>query len=419
MAPIRFALRLAFLFLLTGPLIAVRAAAPPEPTPTILVHVMPWYEGKRDNGRWGWHWTMNHFQPDRVQGKDRREIASHFYPEIGPYDSADPAVLDYQTLLMKVAGIDGVIIDWYGFDAVNDYPSIHQRTLVLVDAVKRRGLKFALCYEDRVVRTVAERDKLAPDQATERAATHLRFAADHWFTDPAYVQWDEKPLLMAFGPDYLTPPQWRTALGGLKPQPAFFTLHERKDPAVGSFAWPPMWASKNGKLAVTDLDAYLDRFARQPGAKIPCAFPGFHDIYAEAGERPTYGFLDAQDGETFQHTLDRALASKSPIVQVATWNDYGEGTGIEPTREFGTRYLAMIQGARRRLPGQGFPFGVDDLQLPGRIFDLLGRNAPGSRGREAIDAAVRAIDAGDPRQATIALDRLTPSPAPRAKGSSY
>ena len=411
MSPIKFALFLLLISSLASPLSRAKAAAPPNPPPTILVHVMPWYEANRDKGQWGWHWTMNHFHPDQIKENDRREIASHSYPAIGPYDSADPNVLDYQTLLMKVAGIDGVIIDWYGLDAVNDYLLIHERALALIAAVKRRGLKFAICYEDRVIRTVAERDKLTPEQATEHAATHLRFVADHWFADPSYVQWDGKPLLMAFGPDYLTQPQWQAAFGGLKPPPAFFTLHERKDPAVGSFAWPPMWASRNGKLRQADLDAYLERFARQPGAKIPCAFPGFHDIYAEAGERPSYGFLDARDGKTFQHTLEKAHQLKSPIVQIATWNDYGEGTGIEPTREFGTRYLEVIQQARRRWTGQAFPFKTADLELPGRIYQQMGLNAPGSRGLPAIEAAIQAIDSGDPQRATVELNRMTLSPA--------
>ena len=407
MPPIKFVFCLALFFSLAGSIIPARGAESSDQRPMILVHVMPWYVATPDKGQWGWHWTMNHFHPDRIKDKNRREIASQFYPEIGPYDSADPAVLEYQTLLMKVAGIDGVIIDWYGLDAVNDYPLIHQRTLALIAAVKRRGLKFAICYEDRVIRTVAERDKLTFDQATNRAATHLRFAADHWFHDPAYVQWDGKPLLMAFGPDYLTPPQWQAALSDLKPQPAFFSLHELKGPAIGSFAWPPMWASKDGKLSRTDLDAYLDRFARQPGAKIPCAFPGFYDIYAEAGERPTYGYLDAQDGKTFQHTLDCALLLKTPIVQVATWNDYGEGTGIEPTREFGNRYLRMIQQARRKMVDKAFPFSLDHLELPGRIYHQFGRNAPGSNGRQSLETAIKAIDAGDPQSAKRELDHMS------------
>jgi len=48
-------------------------------------------------------------------------LASHFIPLTGPYDSSDEAVLDYQVQLMKLSGIDGVIVDWYGNANVNDY----------------------------------------------------------------------------------------------------------------------------------------------------------------------------------------------------------------------------------------------------------------------------------------------------------
>lgn len=79
----------------------------------ILAHYMPWYTAKPYNSHWGWHWTMNHFDPERVVNGER-ELASHYRPLIGPYDSGDPHVLEYHLLLMKLAGIDGVIIDWYG-----------------------------------------------------------------------------------------------------------------------------------------------------------------------------------------------------------------------------------------------------------------------------------------------------------------
>jgi hypothetical protein len=80
-----------------------------QPRPQFLVHYMPWFESKPVSGAWGWHWTMNHFDPERSDPTGRRDVASHHYPLIGPYDSADPDVLEYHTLLMRVAGIDGVI----------------------------------------------------------------------------------------------------------------------------------------------------------------------------------------------------------------------------------------------------------------------------------------------------------------------
>src|ERR1035438_5153694 len=79
----------------------------------VMVYYMPWYAAKPFSGEWGRHWTMDHFNPDKVNASGEREIASWYYPLIGPYDSADPAVLEYHVLLMKLAGIDGVIVDWY------------------------------------------------------------------------------------------------------------------------------------------------------------------------------------------------------------------------------------------------------------------------------------------------------------------
>jgi len=45
--------------------------------PLVMVHYMPWYESKPFSGQWGWHWTMNHFDPDKGQ------LASQFHPLIG------------------------------------------------------------------------------------------------------------------------------------------------------------------------------------------------------------------------------------------------------------------------------------------------------------------------------------------------
>jgi Glycosyl hydrolase family 99 len=378
----------------------------------ILAHYMPWFESKPISGRWGWHWTMSHFDPDRSNSSGRRDIASHFYPLIGPYDSADPDVLDYHALLMKIAGIDGVIADWYGSEDFNDYAAIHRRTGLLFDTLGRRGLKFAVCYEDRVLKAMTERGKWTTEQAVEHARTHLRFCEENWFSRPQYATWDGKPLLLVFGPDFLGPSQWDVALSEIRPTPMFFTLHERKSPAIGSFSWPPMWASKDGELDAKELDAYLDRFSRQEGLKIGSAFPGFRDIYKEAGAQPSHGHLDARDGETFRHTLGRSTTSKCPVIQVATWNDFGEGTCIEPTREYGYRYLEAVQDARRRFADDPFPFRPDDLRLPLRVHHLRKRFAPSSPERKILDEAEALLFAADIPRASQKLDALEGAASP-------
>lgn len=68
------------------------SAAPPPPRRFLMAHYLPWFEARPFSSHWGWHWTMNHFNPERV-ADGQPEIASHYHPLIGPYDSADREAL--------------------------------------------------------------------------------------------------------------------------------------------------------------------------------------------------------------------------------------------------------------------------------------------------------------------------------------
>jgi hypothetical protein len=91
----------------------------PEPErPLLMAHYMPWYQTPSVSGYWGWHWTMEHFNPFRKDENGRPNIASYYLPLTGPYDSSDDALLEYQVLLMRLSGIDGVIVELITW---NDY----------------------------------------------------------------------------------------------------------------------------------------------------------------------------------------------------------------------------------------------------------------------------------------------------------
>jgi hypothetical protein len=101
------------------PLIAILLAASSHTSaaqekPLVLAHYMPWHASKAVSGKWGWHWTMDHFDPSIMLWDGKRQAASHDYPLIGLYDSSDDHALECHVLLMKLAGLDGVIVDWYG-----------------------------------------------------------------------------------------------------------------------------------------------------------------------------------------------------------------------------------------------------------------------------------------------------------------
>ena len=117
----------------------------PSPSPAagtkpVMVYYMPWYVAKPYTDTWGWHWTMDHFKPDAVNASGERQIASWYYPLIGPYDSADPDVIEYHVLLMKLAGIDGVIVDWYGSADFLDYARNDRVTARLFEFTRKAGI---------------------------------------------------------------------------------------------------------------------------------------------------------------------------------------------------------------------------------------------------------------------------------------
>ena len=356
-----------------------------ERRPLILAHYLPWYVAKPTSPVWGWHWTMNAFDPDKT-AKGGRAIASHYYPLVGPYDSADPAVLEYHLLLMKLAGIDGVVADWYGRADHLDYRLIHRNTEALLKACATLGLKFAVCYEDQTIPKLVAANKLPAADRVKQAKEDIAWLRQHWFTHPAYVRHGGKPLLLSFGADGLTDDEWTQALASSRDAVTYLSEHRRRPSAAGAFDWP---VPKNYPGA-------QERYYREVPAwtvAMPVAFPRFHDVYAEARVHASWGRIPDIGGRTLATTLERAFKSGAPFVQIATWNDWGEGTGIEPTQEFGYRDLETVQRLRRAYVDAAWPVKADDLRLPQRL--LLARRQPASSPRTAtLDAAAKLMANG-------------------------
>jgi hypothetical protein len=344
----------------------------------VMVHYMPWFVSKPYSGSWGWHWTMNYFNPDVTNANGEQQIASWYYPLIGPYDSADPAVLEYHVLLMKLAGIDGVIVDWYGMDSFNDYATNNLRTLALFNYTRKAGLKFSLCYEDATIKQETN-GFIAASAAITHAQQTLLYAETNFFTDASFLRLSNAPVLLNFGPQYFkNNSDWVSIFSVLDAtnRPAFFTEDNRLSPVGnGAFDWPPMWSSGGGtnRLTPARLQGYLASFQQNAAGWpdfVSSAFPRFHDIYAQAGVGASYGQLDDANGNTLTGTLSRAMTNNSAIVQIATWNDFGEGTIVEPTVDFGFRDLGIVQNLRRQYLDASFPYHTNDLTLALRFYNL-------------------------------------------------
>lgn len=332
----------------------------------VYAHYMPWFETPETStdGKWGQHWTMGNRNPDRTDAGGKREIASHYYPLIGPYASSDAVVLNYHVMLMKYAGIDGVMIDWYGTQDKYDYAANRRNTEELVKALDRAGLEFAIVYEDQTVKELPDNNA-----KVTQAIKDMSYLQNNFFKKKNYIKIDGKPLLMVFGPQGVTTaPDWTNVFGNLNPKPIFIVLNDHSHlannntikNAAGEYLWvqpdPETFYSRAG-----DFDYYIGG-----------AMPGFNDYYQEGDWGDGYTTYPDEGGALFTRQLKVVSDAGLDYLQISTWNDFGEGTNIEPAREYNYRYLTALQQFT------GVSYREDVLQQIYRWYELKQQHVNGS-----------------------------------------
>jgi hypothetical protein len=240
-------------------------------------------------------------------------------------------------------------------------------------------------------------------------------AQTNFFADTSYLRRpDHRPVLLNFGPSYFkSNDDWRGIFSVLEPtnRPAFFMLDQRLPIAEGGYDWPPMHLSQTngGVLTQKALEDYLDHFeasARSWPASISSAFPRFQDYYRQAGVGPSLGSLDDADGKTFRFTLTRALTNHSAMVQIVTWNDFGEGTVVEPTAEYGYRDLGVIQDLRRKHLDPAFQYRAEDFALALKFYQLRRKHEGSARASAKLDEVFAQVVSGELKSARAGIKAL-------------
>jgi len=222
--------------------------------------------------------------------------------------------------------------------------------------------------------------------------------------------------LLNFGPQFfVTNGDWENIFSvfSLANRPAFFTEDNRLPVSMGAFNWPPMWLSQapgtGGVLSGAALKNYLAEFDQKAlvwPAFISSAFPRFHDIYQRAGVRNYWGYLGDRHSETFRETLSRGMTNSSAIVQVVTWNDFGEGSVVEPTEEYGYRDLGMIQDFRRQYLQPGFSGSTNDLAVALQFYKLRRQHSTNQVISARLDQIFTNLVAGQIAPSKLQLDQL-------------
>ena len=243
------------------------------------------------------------------------------------YHSDDPQQIAGQVSEMMRRGIDGAIVDWYG----PDHGMSSRSTELLLKESERQGFQFGISVDGGPLK---ECQKKGCD-LTGFLLSELRYAENHFERSPSYIRFQGRPVVCFFDNDKY-PVDWNRIRSSLSLDPIFLFRNSGafdNPHADGAFSWlAPEMAKGNDPEALQYLDNFYDKARQHPDRFVMgSVYKGFDDSRASwsSGRRIREGCQTWHD--TF-NVINRHFSAKHqlPALLIVTWNDYEEGTAIEP-----------------------------------------------------------------------------------------
>jgi hypothetical protein len=251
------------------------------------------------------------------------------YPLLGRYSSDEGEVMRTQIRWAKEASIDGFIVSWKSTEALN------RRLEKLVAIADAEDFKLAVVYEGL--------DYERNPQPVERVAADLDFFLDRYATDKAFDMFG-KPLIIWFGTWEYSPQDVAQVTSPRRDRLLILAGeknvvgYERLADLIDGDAY--YWSSVNPDT-FPDYPQKLNDMAKavhdHGGLWIAPAAPGF-DARLVGGTT----VVDRKDGATLRQQMDAAFGASPDAVGLISWNEFSENTYIEPSQDFGTRYLEVL-----------------------------------------------------------------------------
>lgn len=250
----------------------------------------PWFGTPSRDGRY-MHWQQGGNRPPT-------HVASSFYPARGPYSSSDDAVLAAQLQEIAAAGITTVVVSWWGRGSDED-----RRLGRILRAARRAGLAVAAHLEPYPGRTVAS------------AGADIAYLRGLGLVD--FYVWASSELPAA---------EWRSLNDGLADVRVFANTNLVGLAAAGGFDGLYTYDVLifNGQLF-----RRLCAQARKAGLLCaPSVGPGYDARRATRDPR----LKSRRDGATYDAMWRGAIEAGADLVTVTSYNEWHEGTQIEPAR---------------------------------------------------------------------------------------
>ncbi len=233
---------------------------------------------------------------------------THYEPTLGFYDTGDAATIRQHIAWMQGAHIQAGIASWWG-------PGHHTDTdlKAILNATDGTGFKWAI-YDEMEGQTDLSRTQIRDD---------LTYIRDNLASDSDYLRVDGRFVVFVYNADDTTcdvAERWMDAAADFD---VYVVL--KVFPGYGSCSTQP--DSWHQYAPANSAD-------RQKGYSYSIS-PGFWHAN-ESSPR-----LE-RDPERWQSDVQEMVASGEPWQLITTFNEWGEGTAIEPATEWGEVYLDIL-----------------------------------------------------------------------------
>ncbi len=302
----------------------------PPPTTLVTAFYYLWYGTLAHDGAWR-HWNqLSHRPPE--------DIASSYYPQRGPYSSRDPAVLAAQMTDLRSTGVGAIAVSWWGQNSWDD-----QSLAALFAAAEAAGIRIAFHLEPYNGQTVAS------------VASDIRYLVGRFGSSPALLRISRptsasatttpRPVFYLFAASRLPAADLKASLEALRgtADDSIVMIHSPKassavrDGGDGVYTYDAM--ASPGDFATLVADCRAANVICSPSVS-----PGFDNRNAVATGQQVQ---DRQNGARYDAMWQAAISARSEWISVTTFNEWHEGTQIEPAQDFasGSREYQGYQGA--------------------------------------------------------------------------
>jgi hypothetical protein len=252
-------------------------------------------------------------------------------PDLGPYTSTDPAIIRQQVTWAKQSGVDAFIVSW------KSSPSLNLALQELVAEAHRQNLKLVLIYEGLDV----NRNPIA----IETVENDLVWFENTYGSDPAFDLYG-KPAAIWSG-------SWRFSDADISivrnlvdaPNKILLLGSEKSASAYQAratlFDGDAYYWSSGDPLSTPGYASRLNALGQAVhtagGLWLAPAAVGF-DARLNGGT----SVVDRRDGSTLTADWSVAQATGPDGIAVISWNEYTEGSYVEPSVNYGFRYLTVL-----------------------------------------------------------------------------